>query len=86
MALRARYQTGQITGSNVQGSAKMWVLGCVNLPPADMDRGSQEAGFTQSRAHLLADPCRFTDFNTALLNVTRDVEEKRLRWFLFDLQ
>ena len=33
----------------------MWVLGCVNLPLAA--RGSQEAGFTQPRAHLIADPC-----------------------------
>ena len=30
-------------------------LGCVNSPPAA--RGSQEAGITQPRAHLLADPC-----------------------------
>ena len=38
----------------VQGSAKRWSLGCVNLPPAA--RGTQEAGFTQPRAGLLADP------------------------------
>ena len=33
----------------------MWVLGCVNLPLAA--RGSQEAGFTQPRAHLTAQLC-----------------------------
>ena len=27
----------------------------MNSPPADV--GSEEAGFTQPRAHLLADPC-----------------------------
>ena len=32
----------------------LWVLGCVTLLPAV--RGSQEAGFTLARAHLLADP------------------------------
>ena len=41
--------------SVVQGSAKRRALGCVNSPPAA--RGSQEAGFTQPRDHLLADPC-----------------------------
>ena len=37
----------------LQGSAKRWALGCVNLPPPA--RGSQEAGFTQPRARLLAE-------------------------------
>ena len=32
------------------------LVGCVNSPPPAA-RGSQEAGFTQPRAHLLADPC-----------------------------
>ena len=41
--------------SIVQGSAKRWSLGCVNLPPAA--RGSLEAEITQPRATLLADPC-----------------------------
>ena len=39
----------------VQGSAKRWALGCVNLPPSA--RRSQEEGFKQPRAHLLANPC-----------------------------
>ena len=34
---------------------KRWALGCVNSPPPAA-RGSLEAGFTQPRAHLLADP------------------------------
>ena len=37
----------------MQGSAKRWVLGWVNSPLAV--RGSQEAVFTQPRAHLLAE-------------------------------
>ena len=41
---------------SVQRSAKRWALGCVNSPSAA--RGSEEAGFTQPRPHLLADPCR----------------------------
>ena len=41
--------------SYLQGSAKGLALGCVNLHPSV--RGSQEAGFTQPRAQLLADPC-----------------------------
>ena len=40
----------------IQSWAIGWALGCVNSRP--MARGSQEAGFTQPRAHLLADPCR----------------------------
>ena len=40
----------------LQGSAKRWALGCVNSPPPAA-RGSQEAGFTQPRVHLLANPC-----------------------------
>ena len=39
----------------VQSWAKKGALGCVNLSPAA--RGSQEAGFTQPRAHSLAQPC-----------------------------
>ena len=39
----------------VQGSAKRLTRGCVNSLP--VARGSQEAGFTQPRARLLADPC-----------------------------
>ena len=38
----------------VQGLAKEWSLGCVNLPPAA--RGSQQAGFTQPRDHYFAQP------------------------------
>ena len=38
---------------HVTGSAKRWTLGCVNSLP--VARGSQEAGFTQPRAYLLAD-------------------------------
>ena len=39
----------------VQGSAKRWSLGCVNSRMAA--RASQETGFTQPRAHLIADVC-----------------------------
>ena len=39
----------------VQGSAKMWSLGCVNSRL--VARASQETGFTQPRAHFLSDPC-----------------------------
>ena len=35
------------------GSVTRWALGCVNSCPAA--RGTQEAGFTQPRAHLLAE-------------------------------
>ena len=49
----------KICTANVQGSAKRWALGCVNSSPAA--RWSQKAGFTQPRAHLLADPCNATD-------------------------
>ena len=38
--------------ANIQGWAKEWALGCMNLPLAA--RESQEVGFTQPRAHLLA--------------------------------
>ena len=41
----------------IQGSAKRWALGCVNTLPAA--RQSQEAGITQPRVHLLADPCTY---------------------------
>ena len=41
----------------VQGSAKGWSL-LSRLPElAPAARGSQEAGFTQPRDHLIADPC-----------------------------
>ena len=40
---------------HVQGWAKEWSLGCMNLRPAA--RGSQEAGFTQPRDNYLAPPC-----------------------------
>ena len=46
---------GALTLLDIQGSAKRRALGCVNSLPAA--RGGQEAGFTQPRAHLLADPC-----------------------------
>ena len=38
----------------IQGSAKSWPFGCVNSRPAT--GGSQEAGFTQPREHLIVDP------------------------------
>ena len=41
--------------SHVQGWAKEWSLGCVNLRPTA--RGSPEEGFTQPRAHLIAHLC-----------------------------
>ena len=41
---------------HVQGWAKEWSLGCVNSRPAA--RGSQEAGFTQPRNHLIAHICK----------------------------
>ena len=40
---------------DVQGWAKEWSLGCVNLHPTA--RGSQEAGFKQPRDHSVAEPC-----------------------------
>ena len=40
---------------SVQGWAKERALGYVNSPPAA--RRSQEAGFTQPRAHSFAQPC-----------------------------
>ena len=46
-----------LKGLCIQGSSKRCTLGCVNLPPAA--RGSQEVGFTQLRAYLLADPCEY---------------------------
>ena len=42
---------------HIQGSVKRFALGCVNSPPSA--RGSQESGFTQPKAHLLADPCTY---------------------------
>ena len=39
----------------VQRLAIRWALGCVNPPPGA--RGSQEAGFTQPRVHLVAHLC-----------------------------
>ena len=47
--------------AQVQGSAKRWALGCVNLRP--VARGSQEAGFTQPRAHLIASPSLYLKAN-----------------------
>ena len=38
--------------------AKRWALGCVNALP--LARGGQEAGFTQPRAHLIAQLCTRT--------------------------
>ena len=49
--------------ATLQGWAKEWALGCVNSPPAA--GGSDEAGFTQPRAHFFAQPCiyfRVTNF------------------------
>ena len=40
---------------HLQGSAKRWALVRVNSPPAA--KGSPEVGFTQPRAHCIADPC-----------------------------
>ena len=45
---------------DLQGLAKRWALGCVNLPP--VARGSQEAVFTQPRARYIAHPCSFDWF------------------------
>ena len=41
---------------HVQIWAIRWALGCVNS--RSVARGSREAGFTQPRVRLLADPCR----------------------------
>ena len=51
---------------DVQGSANRWALGCVNPAPwLPLASGGE---FTQTRAHLLADPCIFCceDNNTNL--------------------
>ena len=66
----------------VQGSAKRWALGCVNSPPTV--RGSQEAGFTQPRAHLIADPCRgcLTAASPLALTPWRDIVLFDKRWYL----
>ena len=54
----------------VQGSAIRWALGCVNLPPAA--RGSLEAGITQPRAQLLADPsCTCFSFTPLVCTLNR---------------
>ena len=45
-----------IPSTCVQRWAKEWALVCVNSPHAA--GGSQEAGFTQPRAHSFAQPCR----------------------------
>ena len=37
---------------SIQGSTKRWALGCMNSPPVQTSRGSQEAGFTHPRAHF----------------------------------
>ena len=42
------------TNQTLQTLAKRWALGSVNSH--SVARGSEEAGFTQPRAHLLADP------------------------------
>ena len=41
----------------IQSWAIRWALGCVNSHPAA--RGSQEVGFTQPRAHLIAHRCTY---------------------------
>ena len=44
--------------SDVQGSAKRWALGCVNLASwLPLAAGGE---FPKPRAHLLADPCRIS--------------------------
>ena len=48
----------QSTVHNVQGSTKLWTLGCVNSRPAA--RGSLEARVTQPWAHILVVP--FKDY------------------------
>ena len=48
----------------LQGWVKEWSLGCVNSPSAA--RTSQEAGFTQLKAHLLADPCTYMPMRMTL--------------------
>ena len=56
----------------VQGSAKRWALGCVNSPSPHGQR-IQEAGITQPRAHLLADPCTNVDlFSIVCRRATRE--------------
>ena len=50
----------------VQGSAKMWALGCVNSIPAA--RESQEAGFTQPRAHFIVHLCAVVDSDHRVLS------------------
>ena len=64
---------------HVQGSAKRWALGCVNSPSAA--RVSQEAGFTQPRAHLLADSCSESncDCNKFLLDTELPLARRRNR-------
>ena len=68
-----RFHCGQISYPVDQGRsltaclqrwAKEWALGCVNSPPAA--RGSQEAGFTQPRAHSFAQPCTAAKRNVSL--------------------
>ena len=51
----AQRKTRAIVSHGVQSSAIRLALGCVNSsPPA---RESQDAGFTQPRAHLIAELC-----------------------------
>ena len=45
----------------ILGSAKRCALGCLNSPLAA--RGIDEAGFTQPRNHILADPCTLETIN-----------------------
>ena len=52
--------------SKVQSWAKERALGCVNSQPAA--RGSQEAAFTQPRAHSFAHPCTL-DFQDLFENI-----------------
>ena len=49
-------QGGNDAGGDLQSWAKERALGCVNSTPAA--RGSQEAGFTQPRAHSFPQPCK----------------------------
>ena len=52
---REREREREQVAIRVQDWAKEWFIGCVTSRPAA--RGIQEAGFTQPRAHFLADPC-----------------------------
>ena len=79
--LTQKLYTAEYNSLSLQRWAKEWALGCVNSPIAA--GGSQEAGFTQPRAHSFAQPCTWNTLTLELilkLDLRCMLRQQTLKW------